>query len=218
MAIRGILYDNDGTLVDTHDLILESMRYSTSEVLGRIIPDEDLLRGVGTPLDAQLVDLAGDEELGAELALVYRAHNEALHDEVVRLFPGVAEGLSNLQQAGFVQGVVTAKRHRLAQRGLEITGAWPYLNCLIGADDCAKSKPNPDPIIKGAELLGLCPEECIYLGDSPYDMQAGIAAGCVTVAALWGMFPANDLLAFNPATSCASFAEFEAYMTSLDAF
>lgn len=212
MAIRGILYDNDGTLVDTHDLILDSMRYATREVLGREIPDADLMRGVGTPLDQQLVELAGGEALGAELARVYRAYNEERHDAVVRAFDGVAEGLRALHDAGLRMGVVTAKRHRLAQRGLEITGVWEYLDCLVGADDCPKSKPDPDSIVLGAELLGLAPDECIYLGDSPYDMQAGIAAGCTTVAALWGMFPADELASFNPARECGSFAEFTAWV------
>ena len=213
MTIRGILYDNDGTLVDTHDLILDSMRYATREVLGCIIPDEDLMRGVGTPLDIQLVELAeGDVALGAELARVYRAYNEERHDEVVRLFPDVAQGLRDLRKAGFAQGVVTAKRHRLAQRGLEIVGAWEYLDCLVGADDCQKSKPDPDPILAGAKLLGLRSEECVYLGDSPYDMQAGIAAGCMTVAALWGMFPAEELEAYRPVMACRSFAEFTTWV------
>ena len=212
MAIRAILYDNDGTLVDTYDLILDSMRYATREVLGRIVSDGDLMRGVGTPLDDQLVALAGgDPKLGMELARVYRAYNEERHDAVVRLFPGVADGLRGLKDAGFVQGVVTAKRHRLAQRGLEIVGAWEYLDCLVGADDCPKSKPDPDPIVRGAELLGLVPEECIYLGDSPYDMQAGIAAGCTTVAAHWGMFPAGELDAHGPAAAFGSFEEFAAW-------
>lgn len=213
MAIRGILFDNDGTLVDTHDLILESMRYATKRVLGQEVPDEDLMRGVGTPLDTQLVELAGgDADLGAELARVYRAYNEEKHDAVVRLFPGVTEGLRKLQDAGLRMGVVTAKRHRLAQRGLEITGVWPYLDCLVGADDCPKAKPDPGPIVYGAKLLGLMPEECIYLGDSPYDMQAGIGAGCMTIAALWGMFPAEELMAYNPAFACDSFEEFVAWI------
>lgn len=212
MTIRGILYDNDGTLVDTHDLILESMRYTTREVLGRVIPDAELMHGVGTPLDDQLIELAGDEAVGLEMARVYREYNEERHDEAVRLFDGVAEGLRALQAVGFVQGVVTAKRHRLAQRGLEVTGAWDYLDCLVGADDCEKSKPDPDPIVHGAGLLGCAPEECIYLGDSPYDMQAGIAAGCTTVAALWGMFPAEQLRAYKPEASFGSFSEFVAWV------
>lgn len=209
MAIRAILYDNDGTLVDTRDLILSSMRHTMTTVLGRDLPDDVLLQGVGTPLDTQLLAFAdGDEQLGAELARVYREHNHAVHDAAVRLFPGVAGGLRDLQEAGFAQGVVTAKRHWLAQHGLEITGAWQYLDCLVGADDCPKGKPEPDSIVAGAKLLGVLPEECIYLGDSPYDMQAGIAAGCTTVAALWGMFSADELMAFNPACACTSFEEF----------
>ena len=208
MTIRGILFDNDGTLVDTHDLILTSMRYTMKTVLGKECPDEELLRGVGTPLDDQLLEFAqGDKELGAELARVYRAHNEARHDTEVKLFEGVAEGLCDLRGAGFQMGVVTAKRHALAQRGLEITGAWQYLDCLVGANDCPKAKPDPAPIIMAAHLLGLQPQECLYVGDSPYDMQAGNAAGCMTVAALWGMFPREVLAAENPTHECATFAD-----------
>jgi len=190
---------------------LESMRYATREVLGRVIPDEELMHGVGTPLDDQLIALAGDEAVGLEMARVYREYNEERHDAVVRLFDGVAEGLRALQAAGFAQGVVTAKRHRLAQRGLEVTGVWDCLDCLVGADDCERSKPDPDPIVHGAALLGCAPEECVYLGDSPYDMQAGIAAGCTTVAALWGMFSAEQLLAYDPVAAFRSFAEFAAW-------
>lgn len=216
VAIRGILYDNDGTLVDTHDLILSSMRYTMTTVLGRDYPDEDLLRGVGTPLASQMLDFAqGDEALCEELLRVYREHNHAAHDQAIRLFPGVAEGLRTLQEAGFRQGVVTAKLHPLAQRGLEITGAWDALECLVGADDCPVSKPEPDPIVLAADMLGLVPEECIYLGDSPFDMEAGLAAGCTTIAALWGMFPAELLENYQPAAVCDTFAEFAELALSL---
>ena len=87
-------------------------------------------------------------------------------------------------------------------------GVWDNLSCLVGADDCPKSKPDPAPIAMAAELVGCVPEECIYLGDSPYDMQAGIAAGCTTVAALWGMFPADLLESYHPARAFESFADF----------
>ena len=209
MGVRGILYDNDGTLVDTHDLILASMRHATGVVLGAEFSEEELLAGVGTPLAAQMLAFAqGDAEVCDELLRVYRTHNHALHDEAVRLFPGVREGLRDLHGAGLRMGVVTAKLHPLAQRGLEIVGAWDYLDCLVGPDDCAKAKPDPEPIVMAAGLLGCAPQECIYLGDSPFDMQAGIAAGCVTVAALWGMFPEDVLAAYQPAYACDTFAGF----------
>lgn len=212
MAIRGVLYDNDGTLVDTHDLILASMRHTTRTMLGKEYSDDELMRGVGTPLSVQMLAFAqGDEMLAEEMLRVYRTHNHAMHDDAVRLFPGVSEGLSALQAIGLKQGVVTAKLHPLAQRGLEIVGVWDYFDCLVGPDDCPKSKPAPDSIVMGAELLGLTPEECIYLGDSPFDMQAGIAAGCKTVAALWGMFSIDVLKSCGPAYECATFEEFAAY-------
>ena len=209
MAIRAILYDNDGTLVDTHDLILASMRHATGTVLGKEFPEEELMAGVGTPLAAQMLVFAqGDEEVCDELLRVYRTHNHALHDQAVRLFPDVLEGLRDLHGAGIRMGVVTAKLHPLAQRGLQIVGAWDYLDCLVGPDDCPKAKPAPDSVVMGADLLGCAPHECIYLGDSPFDMQAGIAAGCVTVAALWGMFPKAELVAYGPAHACGTFADF----------
>lgn len=208
MAIRGILFDNDGTLVDTHDLILASMRHTMDLLLDRQFSDEELMAGVGTPLAAQMFDFAeGDQELCDEMLRVYREHNHAHHDAAIRLFPGVGDGLKRLAGEGFSMGVVTAKLHPLAQHGLEIMGAWDYLGCLVGPDDCPKAKPEPDPIVMAAGLLGLDPSECLYVGDSPFDMQAGNAAGCTTVAALWGMFSADELRKHDPAYECSSFSE-----------
>lgn len=196
--VRGILFDNDGTLVDTHDLILESMRHATRTVLGRAIPDDVLMRKVGQPLAVQMRDFTDDARLQEELLGVYRAYNHAIHDEVVRAFPGVEAGLAQLVEAGFALGVVTSKLHALAWRGLELTGLAPYLSCCIGADDCERYKPEAEPVLRGAEALGLAPGECIYVGDAPFDIQAGKAAGMPTAAALWGMFPANALRAEVP--------------------
>ena len=210
MGIRGILFDNDGTLVDTYELILSSYRHTTRKVLGRELPECDLMKGVGIPLDEQMGLYTDDKQVQEELLRVYREHNHAIHDDAIKAFPGIVEGLAHLSEAGFALGVVTAKRHALAWHGLEIVGAAPYLRCLVGSDDCERSKPDPMPVLKGAELLGLEPEECLYVGDSPYDIQAGNAAGCPTVAALWGMFPADVLAAEHPTYTVRTFAELEA--------
>jgi pyrophosphatase PpaX len=210
MAIRGILFDNDGTLVDTHDLILDSMRYATRTFLGKVFPDDVLMAKVGIPLAEQMLDFTDNLEQRDELLRVYRAYNHAKHDEAVHLFPGVAKGLAELQDADFKMGVVTSKKHWLAQRGLEITGAWPYLEGLIAPDDCPESKPHPGPILAGARMLGLAPEECMYVGDAPFDIAAGNAAGCLTVAAQWGMFDRAALEPEHPNWWCADFPAFVA--------
>ena len=204
---KGILFDNDGTLVDTEMLILESMRYSTRTVLNRIIPDETLMRKVGQPLAVQMRDFTDDVLKQEEILRVYREYNHALHDEAVKAFPGVVEGLAKLSEAGCALGVVTSKLHALAWRGLEITGCAPYLDCCIGADDCDTFKPEPGPVLLGCEKLGVSPAECLYVGDSPFDICAGNAAGCATVAALWGMFGADELRLESPTFECATFEE-----------
>ena len=205
--MKGILFDNDGTLVDTHDLILSSLKYSTRTVLGRVIPDDKLMCKVGQPLAAQMADFTHDEAEFAELVRVYREHNHAHHDQEVRAFPGTAEALSQLQAQGMSLGVVTSKMHALAWRGLEISGLAPFLDCCIGCDDCPKFKPDPEPVVMGVQALGLQPGECIYVGDSPFDLQAGRAAGCKTIAVTWGIFTEEELAAEHPDFIAHTFAE-----------
>ena len=104
-------------------------------------------------------------------------------------------------------GVVTSKRHAMAQRGLEMSGIADHFQFLIGHDDWPEHKPAPGPILRGCELLGVAPECSLYVGDSPFDIQAGNAAGCATVAALWGMFPCEVLAAERPTLMCDSLTE-----------
>ena len=205
--MKGVLYDNDGTLVDTYDLILASFRHSTRTVLGRIIPDEVLMRKVGQPLLVQSRDFTPNEDEQTEILRVYREYNHEVHDDVVRAFPGAREALAELAERGVKMGVVTSKMHDLAWRGLEITGLAPYLDCCIGADDCEHYKPEPEPVLRGLEALGLAADECWYVGDSPFDIQAGNAAGCPTAAVTWGMFSEADLAAAHPDRICRSFEE-----------
>ena len=205
--IKGILFDNDGTLVDTYDIILASMRHSTRTVLGKVIPDDVLMRKVGQPLAVQMRDFSDDPDLQREILRTYREHNHAIHDDAVKAFPGVAEGLAELQARGFLLGVVTSKMHALAWRGLEITGLAPYLRCCIGADDCKRFKPEAEPVLRGSKALGLDPQECLYVGDAPFDIQAGKAAGTLTAAALWGIFAPSVLQVEQPDFEFASFHE-----------
>ena len=105
---------------------------------------------------------------------------------IFRIFPGVPELLADLRETGLPFGVVTSKRHEAAVRGLATFGLDRAFAMLIGSDDCAAHKPDPGPVLQGCRQLGLRPEECAYVGDSPFDLQAGRGAGCPTAAVLWG--------------------------------
>ena len=205
--MKAVLFDNDGTLVDTRDIILASMRHATSTVLGRVIPDDVLMRKVGQPLVVQMRDFTPDEAEQAELLRVYREHNATIHDDGISAFPQAADVLAELARRGFALGVVTSKLRVTAWHGLEICGLAPYLSCCIGAEDCIRYKPEPEPVERGAQALGVASDECLYVGDSPFDLQAGRSAGCLTAAVTWGVFPESALAAESPDFMCHSFTD-----------
>ena len=186
--IQGVLFDADGTLIDTYDIILASMRYAVNDVLGCSLDDAELMAGVGTPLYDQMLHFTGG-------------------DARIRAFGDTKAALERFQAAGIPMGVVTSKRHAMAQRGLEMSGIADHFQFLIGHDDWPEHKPAPGPILRGCELLGVAPECGLYVGDSPFDIQAGNAAGCATAAALWGMFPCEALAAERPTLKCDSLTE-----------
>ena len=206
-GVRGVLFDLDGTLADTHDLILGTFHYAVKAVLGRDFPDEALMCKVGQPLDVQMWDFTDDRETHDELCRTYREHNKLVHDKLIRRFPGTRAALERFAAAGAPMGVVTSKRREPALAALVSCGIGDLLTIVVGSDDCAAHKPDPGPVLRGCELIGVDPSACAYVGDSPFDLQAGAGAGCFTVAALWGMFSEGVLRAERPDAACASIGE-----------
>ena len=205
--LKAILFDNDGTLVDTREIIMESFAYATEKLMGRAVTEDEVLATGSRPLaDQMLILCGGDTELAEALTSTYREYNHAIHDERVRAFDGVAEGVQRLHEAGVKMGVVTSKMHWLAWRGLEICGLAPYLDCCIGADDCELHKPDPAPLLLGARVLGVSAADCAYVGDSPLDIRAANAAHMTSIGALWGMFDEDELRAENPDLLFPTFA------------
>lgn len=189
--VQCILFDLDGTLVDTVELILSSARYATAQVLGEALPDDVLKHDIGMPLKAQMESYAPGRS--DELLAVYRAHNAEVHDELIREYPGVEQALEALQRAGYRMGIVTSKSRPVAQRGLDHFGLGRFFDAVVGFEDTEIHKPQAAPVVEGARRLGVSAGSCAYVGDSPHDMAAGNAAGALTVAALWGPFPERVL-------------------------
>ncbi|WP_047866242.1 HAD-IA family hydrolase [Rubrobacter aplysinae] len=195
--LSAVLFDFDGTLVDTTELIHQSMRHATSAVLGRDYPRERLLNGVGTPLPEQMK--AFDPERVDELLESYRSHQEAHHDELIKEFPGVEKALSRLQEAGLDLGVVTSKRRASVDQALEtFPGLGRVVDRFVTMEDTTEHKPRPEPLLRGLQMLGATREEAVYVGDAPYDVAAAKAAGLVSVAVSWGAFPHESLREAGP--------------------
>ena len=193
------LFDFDGTLVDTTEMIFQSMRHATSSVLGRDdFSREELLANVGQPLPRQMEILDAEK---AELLLeAYRAHHEEHHDALIAEFPGVDEALYRLRAAGVRVVVVTSKRRRSVEMALEkFPGLDLVVDLFVTMEDTREHKPHPEPLLKGLELAGDVPrEKAVYVGDSPFDVQAAKAAGLTSVAVSWGAFSEDTLREADP--------------------
>lgn len=191
---KTVLFDLDGTILDTFEAILLSMRYATQKVLGRVIPDEELIAKVGQPLLDQMETLADTPDQIQPLLKVYRAHNEQDIFEQSKPFEGIPQMLDSLQSAGAQLGIVTSKRRELARQSLAYYGLDKKFSCIIGSEDSEKHKPNPEPLLKAVDLLGIEKAECFYIGDSPYDIQAANSARIPNCAVTWGKFFSREEL------------------------
>jgi pyrophosphatase PpaX len=194
MALKAALFDFDGTLVDTTELIYQSMRHATGEVLGRDdLPREVLMANVGQPLPRQMELL--DAGRAEELLEAYRLHHEEHHDALIQGFPGIEESLARLRAGGVKIAVVTSKRRFSVEMALKsFPGLGKVVDRFVTMEDTEEHKPHPAPLLKGLEFLGAVPpEEAAYVGDSPFDVAAAKAAGVTSVAVSWGAFSEETL-------------------------
>jgi pyrophosphatase PpaX len=179
-----VLFDLDGTVVDTGAIILASMRHAAETVLGRNYSDDELLSAVGGPgLEAQMQAL--DPQRVDELVRVYRAHNEPLH-ETIAVCEGMDAVLDELVDRGHRLGVVTAKRRATVDLAFARVPVEHLFETVVGGDETAENKPHPAPLLLALERLGAVPDVAAYVGDSPFDMQAAKAAGLYAIGVSWG--------------------------------
>jgi pyrophosphatase PpaX len=184
MRFRVVLFDLDGTVIDSGAIILASMRHAAKEVLGVEPKDEELMGAVGGPgLEAQMHALAPDRV--QELVTVYRAHNEPLH-EGLACCPGIDDVLVRLKDEGRRLGIVTAKRRKTVELAFAQVPIEHLFETVVGGDETQRHKPDPEPLLLALERLGAHPDEAAYVGDAPFDVKAAKAARIFSVAVTWG--------------------------------
>ncbi len=205
MRFGTVLFDLDGTVVDSGAIILASMRHATREVLGRDYSDEELLQAVGGPgLEAQMSALAPEHV--ERLVTVYRAHNEPLHDELEACV-GMEDVLVRLHSAGRRLGIVTAKRRATVELAFDRVPLGHLFETVVGGDETERHKPDPEPLLLAAERLGADPADTAYVGDSPFDVRAAKAAGMFAVAVTWGRIHDRSRLEAEQPDAIADTAE-----------
>ncbi len=180
-----VLFDLDGTLVDSGAMILASFQHATRTVLSREIPEHELLSAVGGPGLREQME-AIDPARVEELIDVYSAHNAGLHDEL-QPCAGILDALERLSTEGRRLAVVTAKRRTTLALAFEVLPELRrFFDVTVGAEDTTRHKPNPEPLLLALQRLGASADDAVYVGDSPFDIQAAKAAQVGSVAVTWG--------------------------------
>lgn len=192
-----VLFDLDGTLVDSIALLLASMKH-TFHGRQRQPSDTEWIEGLGTPLPKQLTPYVESDEDRERLVNRYRTFQNENHDRLMAHYEGVIDTLALLYQRGHPMGVVTSKGNMMMERGLKFIGADDYIEVAIGYDSVHIHKPDPYPVRAALEKLEYQTNEAVFVGDSPHDIKSGNDAGVITIAALWGPFRRNQLEPYNP--------------------
>jgi len=193
MRFPVVLFDLDGTVVDSGGIILASMRYATKTVLEQDISDRELMAAVGGPgLEAQMSAFSPDRV--DELVRVYREHNEPLHAEL-ECCAGMDDVLVQLKEEGRRLGIVSAKRRLTVELAFARVPIAHLFDVVVGGDETERQKPAPEPLLLALERLGAEPADAAYVGDSPFDMTAARAGGLYAVGVSWGRIHGREALA-----------------------
>jgi pyrophosphatase PpaX len=200
-----VIFDLDGTIMDSVELIVSSFQHATREVLGREFTRDETIKGVGKPLREQMVGLSAEH--ADELVRSYREFNHREHDRMLKLYDGVRVLLETLRRAGVKLGLVTSKSRPTTQMAFDLTGIEALFDETVCAEDTQRNKPMPDPILLCVKRLKVPARRSAYVGDSPFDVQAARAAGVDSVAVTWGVFAEEVLAAEKPGRLVHSISE-----------
>lgn len=183
--ITTLLFDFDGTLLDTNELIIQSFETVLNARYPGKYGRDDILPFLGPPLKETCDRI--DPTIADELIQDYRLWNMENHDVLAKEFDGVTETLKELKRSGLKMAIVSTKRNEMIKKGLELISIEDLFDTIIGLDDVQNAKPDPEPILLALERLGSSPEESLMIGDNYHDILGGKNAGVRTAGVAWSL-------------------------------
>lgn len=195
--MRTVLFDLDGTIVNTNELIIKTFMHVIDKHLDKPYTREQIIPYMGMTLEEQLQIFSGKEEV-SHLVKEYRTYNNEHHDELVQEFPHVLEVIRALHEKGIKLGVVTTKIRHTAMRALELFGLRPYMDVIITVEDVQHPKPHAEPILTAISQLNADPASTLMVGDSAADLLSAHAAGVRSAAVAWSLKGTKELQKYDP--------------------
>lgn len=183
---KGVLFDFDGTIMNTNDIILKSWQHTFRTVEGAERPFEDIAPTLGEPLKLTMANFFPEED-PEDMIDIYRSYQQSIYQEEVHLFPGIPEIIRSLSERGYLLGLVTSRLRDSTMDGLRKFGVAQYFDAVVTASDTKAHKPDPEPCLTCLKLLGIEPEEALYVGDSKFDVMCARNAGVPFVLVGWSI-------------------------------
>lgn len=195
MKIQTVLFDLDGTILDSNELINASFAY-TFKQYGYSFTKEEITHFNGPPLRESFAKVDPDQV--EEMIQTYRAFNIDKHETYIKLFPNVIETLEQLKEQHIDIGIVTSKMRSSVEVGMEMTGLNRYFETIVTIDDVSESKPHPESVIKAMKQLNGEAHSTIMVGDNYHDIIAGQRAGVRTAGVAWSSKGEDYLASYKP--------------------
>ncbi|MEK4998604.1 MULTISPECIES: pyrophosphatase PpaX [Paenibacillus] len=196
--IECVLFDLDGTIVDTNELIISSFMYALKDNGLAPLTREEIIPHMGTTLQQQMRVFSGLEDVNGTLEKSYRSYNNEHHDELVRSFPLVKETIEELSRRGIKLGIVTTKIRPTTIKTLERFDLLKYMDTIVTVNDVTEPKPHPEPVLTAVHNLGVDPRKTLMIGDSAVDIQSAKAAGVYAAGVSWSLKGEDMLRKYDP--------------------
>lgn len=196
--IETVLFDLDGTIIDTNELIISSFLHVFEAQAPGPLTREQIIPHMGTTLEQQLQTFSGGVEDVNSLVKAYRSFNSLHHDEMVKPFPHVNEVVERLHRHGLTLGIVTTKIRPSTMMTLEKFDLERFMSTVVTVNDVEHPKPHPEPVLTAVERLGANPATTLMIGDSPVDIQSAKAAGVKAAAVAWSLKGEEKLMEYGP--------------------
>ncbi|PFO68748.1 pyrophosphatase PpaX [Bacillus cereus] len=196
MRINTVLFDLDGTLINTNELIISSFLHTLNTYYPNQYKREDVLPFISPSLHDTFSKI--DESKVEEMITSYRKFNHDHHDELVEEYETVYETVRELKKQGYKVGIVTTKARQTVEMGLQLSKLDEFFDVVVTIDDVEHVKPHPEPLQKALELLDAKPEEALMVGDNHHDIVGGQNAGTKTAAVSWTLKGRAYLEAYKP--------------------
>lgn len=195
-AYRCYLFDADGTLIDTAELIYRCFEHSLGKFAKRKVGRDEIQSNIGLPLRKAMEQYLGplDDERFAQVRDVHMRYQLAIYPRYLKPFAGVQEGIGHLKEMGKQVGVVSSRLRDTLTLYLQVAGLLDCMDIIVTPEDTARHKPEPEPLLEALKRCRVRREHAVYIGDASFDIECGAAAGVDTVFVGWSR---NDPAGFS---------------------